>query len=168
MASLSISIGTHLSSTCHFKNYSLPQTQNSVPSRHCFGSSLCRTRGPRLLGNGVLARAEDKARGSTSSSSSSSQPQPNSENQLAVILVHSYYKIFTFLEYPFGGLSRLWVWMSDFGEVWCIELTGFGKVMKIWFLFCSFFRILPIYIVTVTLVLYLGSSIKFSHNHMAA
>lgn len=84
MASLSISIGTHLSSTCHFKNYSLPQTQNSVPSHHCFGSSLCRTRGPRLLGNGVLARAEDKARGSTSSSSSSSQPQPNSnsENQL--------------------------------------------------------------------------------------
>ncbi|KAM3742817.1 hypothetical protein ACB098_07G096800 [Castanea mollissima] len=84
MASLSISIGTHLSSTRHFKNYSLPQIQNSVPSHHCFGSSLCRTRGSRLLGNGVLARAEDKARGSTSSSSSSSQPQPNynSENQL--------------------------------------------------------------------------------------
>jgi len=56
--------------------------------------------------------------------------------------------------------------MSYFGEVWCIELMGFGKVMKILFLFCSFLRILPIYIVTVTLVLYLGSSIKF--NHMAA
>lgn len=153
MASLSISIGTHLSSTRHFKNYSLPQTQNSVPSHHCFGSSLCRTRGSRLLGNGVLARAEDKDRGSTSSSSSSpSQPQPNfnSENQLEVILVHTYYKIFTFLEYPFGNFSRLWVWMSDVGEVRCIELMGFGKVMKILFLFCSSFRIFPIYIVTIT------------------
>lgn len=40
--------------------------------------------------------------------------------------------------------------MSDFGEVRCIELMGFGKVMKILFLFCSSFRIFPIYIVTVT------------------
>jgi Na+/H+ antiporter NhaD/arsenite permease-like protein len=82
MAFLSISIGTH-----HFNNYSklslsFPQTQPSVPSHHCFGSSLCSTKGLRLLRNGLLARAEDKTRGSSSSSSSSFQPQPNSEKQL--------------------------------------------------------------------------------------
>ncbi|XP_059447991.1 sodium/proton antiporter 1 [Corylus avellana] len=86
----SFSVGMHISPTHHFKkrshiSSSLPsyllQAQPSLP---CFGSSLCRTRGTRLLGNGVLARAEDKARGSTSSSSSfqEQQAQPNPESQL--------------------------------------------------------------------------------------
>lgn len=83
----SFSVGMHLSPARHFKKRSLPfpsavlQAQPSLPS---YGSSLCRTRGARLLSGGVLARAEDKARGSKSSSSSleEQQSQPNSEKQL--------------------------------------------------------------------------------------
>ncbi|PQM38073.1 Na(+)/H(+) antiporter NhaD isoform X1 [Prunus yedoensis var. nudiflora] len=58
-------------------------TQSLSPSQPCFGSSLRGIRGSRLLGSGILARAEDKARGSNSSSSSAQQQQvqPRSEKE---------------------------------------------------------------------------------------
>ncbi|TYI37576.1 hypothetical protein ES332_A03G222100v1 [Gossypium tomentosum] len=73
-----LSIGTHFSPSCRFKNRSLHAP--SVYSLPSFGTSLYRSRVPRLLSNGVLARAEDKARGS--SSPSQRQVQPNNEEQI--------------------------------------------------------------------------------------
>ncbi|KAL7002850.1 Sodium/proton antiporter 1 [Sarracenia purpurea var. burkii] len=76
----------YLSPTGRFKKRSLlPPPPLSFPSRPCAGLSFLRFRGPRLLrGNGVLARAEDKARDSSSPPSplSTQQPQPNSEKQI--------------------------------------------------------------------------------------
>ncbi|OMO74013.1 hypothetical protein CCACVL1_17018 [Corchorus capsularis] len=72
-----LSIGSHFSPSFQFKKRSF-----HTPSVHplpSFGSSLCRIRGPKLLRNGVLARAEDKARGS---SSPNPPVQPNKEKQL--------------------------------------------------------------------------------------
>ncbi|XVE66789.1 hypothetical protein DITRI_Ditri08aG0107400 [Diplodiscus trichospermus] len=77
-----LSIGCHFSPSYQFKKR--PFHTPSIYSLPSFSSSLCRTRGPRLLRNGVLARAEDKARGSSSSSTPPSQQevQPNNEKQL--------------------------------------------------------------------------------------
>ncbi|KAH0976909.1 hypothetical protein GBA52_027646 [Prunus armeniaca] len=85
MASLSIGVRLPLSHH-HLKKRSLPflsQTQSLSPSHPCFGSSLRGIRGSRLPGSGILARAEDKARGSNSSSSSAQQQQvqPSSEKE---------------------------------------------------------------------------------------
>ncbi|XP_028070955.1 sodium/proton antiporter 1-like [Camellia sinensis] len=78
-------IRTHQLSPAHqFKQRSLSQT--------CSGSSFLRLRAPRLLHrNGVLARAEDKARDSSSSSPSSTQQQPqlNSEIQILELIPSS-------------------------------------------------------------------------------
>ncbi|CAL5378961.1 unnamed protein product [Camellia sinensis] len=78
-------IRTHQLSPAHqFKQRSLSQT--------CSGSSFLRLRAPRLLHrNGVLARAEDKARDSSSSSPSSTQQQPqlNSEIQIQELIPSS-------------------------------------------------------------------------------
>ncbi|XP_007042515.2 PREDICTED: Na(+)/H(+) antiporter NhaD [Theobroma cacao] len=75
-----LSIGSHFSPSYHFKKRSFHSPSvHSVPS---FGSSLCRIRAPRLLRNGVLARAEDKARDSSSSPPTQQQFQPNKEKQL--------------------------------------------------------------------------------------
>lgn len=64
---------------------SLLRTRPSLPSSESlFGSSLCGARSSRLLGRGILARAEEKAKGSSSSSSSpvqKKQAQPNSEKR---------------------------------------------------------------------------------------
>ncbi|CAB4320902.1 unnamed protein product [Prunus armeniaca] len=83
----SLSIGVRLPpSHHHLKKRSLPflsQTQSLSPSHPSFGSSLRGIRGSRLPGSGILARAEDKARGSNSSSSSAQQQQvqPSSEKE---------------------------------------------------------------------------------------
>lgn len=92
---------SHLYKNHHFKKSLLRSSSLPVPTPLlqtqplilCFDLSLCKIRGSRSLRNRVLARAEDKARGSTSSSSSSfpsqqQRAQPNSENQLEVILTH--------------------------------------------------------------------------------
>ncbi|XP_031249947.1 sodium/proton antiporter 1-like [Pistacia vera] len=72
-----ISIGTHLSPLHQFKKHSPSFT--SVSSLHSF-PSFATIRSSRLhLRNGVLARAEDKAR---DSSSSSPQQQPDNQKQL--------------------------------------------------------------------------------------
>lgn len=78
-------IRTHQLSPAHqFKQHSLSQT--------CSGSSFLRLRAPRLLHrNGILVRAEDKARDSASSSPSSTQQQPqlNSEIQIQELMPSS-------------------------------------------------------------------------------
>lgn len=63
---------------------SLLRARPSLPSSESlFGSSLCGARSSRLLGRGILARAEEKAKGSSSSSSpvQKKQAQPNSEKR---------------------------------------------------------------------------------------
>ncbi|BFG41925.1 hypothetical protein CerSpe_282000 [Prunus speciosa] len=83
----SLSIGVRLPPSHHYlKKRSLPflsQTQSLSPSQPCFGLSFRGIRGSRLLGSGILARAEDKARVSNSSSSSAQQQQvqPSSEKE---------------------------------------------------------------------------------------
>lgn len=83
----SFSIGAHLPQSHHqFKKRPLlffSQTQCLAPSQPCFGSSLRGLRGSRFLGNGMLARAEEKARGS----GSGQQPkaQSKSEKELQVL-----------------------------------------------------------------------------------
>ena len=71
----SLSIGTNLSPSHHFKtrsfcsvsSHSPVQTQSLSSSKPCFGlsSSLRGMRTPRLLGSVLLARAEDKAKSSS-------------------------------------------------------------------------------------------------------
>ncbi|KAF3435459.1 hypothetical protein FNV43_RR22548 [Rhamnella rubrinervis] len=81
----SLSIGTHLSPAYHFKKRPVQlqsphfQTHFSLSSKHCFGSSVPGFRAPRLLDNGVLARAEDEAK--SSFQVRQRQGQPNSEKQ---------------------------------------------------------------------------------------
>lgn len=80
-----LSIGTHLSPLQQFKKSSLhTPSLTSVSSLHSlssFDTYQCRIRGPRLPGNGVLARAEDKARESSSSIQQETQQQPNNQKQ---------------------------------------------------------------------------------------
>ncbi|KAH9695379.1 Sodium/proton antiporter 1 [Citrus sinensis] len=80
-----LSIGTHLSPLQQFKKRSLHSPSlTSVSSLHSlssFDTYQCRIRGPRLLGNGVPARAEDKARESSSSIQQEAQQQPNNQKQ---------------------------------------------------------------------------------------
>ncbi|KAB5541300.1 hypothetical protein DKX38_014274 [Salix brachista] len=79
----SFSIGTH---NLHITNRSKKQSFHSLSStplssllyKSCFGSSLCKLRGSRALGNGLRARAEYKAKGSSSSPPPSS---PSNEQQ---------------------------------------------------------------------------------------
>lgn len=87
----SLSIGTHLSPSHHFKtpplcSLSLLQTQSSLLSKPCLGSSLRGIRtSPRSFGTVLLARAEDKAKGS-SSSSQQQKAQFDSDKQFQVVL----------------------------------------------------------------------------------
>ncbi|XP_054785449.1 sodium/proton antiporter 2 isoform X1 [Prosopis cineraria] len=70
----SFSFGTCLSPSQHLRNltvhpsvHGLRTVDYTLSSRPLVGPSCCRTRLPRLLGDNVLARAENKARGPTSS-----------------------------------------------------------------------------------------------------
>nr|AQN76162.1 Na+/H+ antiporter [Populus pruinosa]AQN76164.1 Na+/H+ antiporter [Populus pruinosa] len=87
----SLSIGTHhLHTANQFKKHSFHSISStplsSLPYKSSFGYSLCKLRGSRILGNGLLARAEDRAKGSSSPPPSSSNKrqgqQPNIDNQL--------------------------------------------------------------------------------------
>ncbi|CAK7329965.1 unnamed protein product [Dovyalis caffra] len=86
----SLSIGTHhLHTKNQFKKqpfHSISSTPlSSLPYKSCFGSSLYKLRGSTTLGNGLLARAEDKAKGSSTPSlppSNEQGQQPNIDNQL--------------------------------------------------------------------------------------
>ncbi|MED6144618.1 Sodium/proton antiporter 1, variant 2 [Stylosanthes scabra] len=74
MATFSIGAHTHLSMFHHFRNstLSLHRLHSLEPSP----SSFCRIKGPSLLRNHVLARAEDKARGSSTSTQQEFQELP--------------------------------------------------------------------------------------------
>lgn len=93
-----LSIGTHLSPLQQFKKRSLHSPSlTSVSSLHSlssFDTYQCRIRGPRLLGNGVLARAEDKARESSSSIQQEAQHQPNNQKQFQVLFYIFYHEKF--------------------------------------------------------------------------
>nr|AQN76138.1 Na+/H+ antiporter [Populus euphratica] len=87
----SLSIGTHhLHTANQFKKHSFHSISStplsSLPYKSSFGYSLCKLRGSRILGNGLLARAEDRAKGSSSplppSSNKRQGQQPNIDNQL--------------------------------------------------------------------------------------
>ncbi|XP_028781145.1 sodium/proton antiporter 2 [Neltuma alba] len=78
----SFSVGTHLSPSQHLRNltvhlsvHGIRTVEYSPSSRLLSGLSCCRTRLPRLLGDSVLARAENKARGPTSSFQPPQAPQ---------------------------------------------------------------------------------------------
>lgn len=88
----SLLIGTHLS-TCHFipKHPLRSQSSNflfhaqfSIPSKLCFGSAWFSKGSQRWLGNGMLPRAEYKAKDSASSPVQQERGQPNSEKQFQV------------------------------------------------------------------------------------
>ncbi|KAJ4830727.1 Sodium/proton antiporter 1 [Turnera subulata] len=71
MAPFSIGTHHHLHPAPGFKKHSvhtpsLAHVSLLPPRKSCIGSSSCRLRTSRLLGNGLLVRAEDKARGSPS------------------------------------------------------------------------------------------------------
>ncbi|KAJ6424361.1 hypothetical protein OIU84_025202 [Salix udensis] len=87
----SLSVGTHhLHTTNQLKKLSFHSISStplsSLPYKSSFGSSLCKLRGSRILGNGLLASAEDKAKGPSSPPPSSSNKrqgqQPSIDNQL--------------------------------------------------------------------------------------
>ncbi|KAB5520732.1 hypothetical protein DKX38_025051 [Salix brachista] len=87
----SLSVGTHhLHSTNQLKKLSFHSISStplsSLPYKSSFGSSLCKLRGSRILGNGLLASAEDKAKGPSSPPPSSLNKQqgqqPSIDNQL--------------------------------------------------------------------------------------
>lgn len=90
----------HLHITNRFKKqsfHSLSSTHlSSLPYKSCFGSSLCKFRGSRTLGNELLARAEDKAKGSSSSpppsypSNEQQGQQLNIDKQLQVLFYVSF------------------------------------------------------------------------------
>ncbi|XP_024163566.2 sodium/proton antiporter 2 isoform X2 [Rosa chinensis] len=77
----SLSFGAHMPQSHHqFMKSSrrfLSQTESLAP----FGSSLRGFRGPRLLGNGMLVRAEERARGSGSGSGSGQLPKAQSQSE---------------------------------------------------------------------------------------
>lgn len=79
MASFSIGVRHCLHPVAELKKHSLHTpclpSMCTFPSNSCFGSSICRLRASRLLGNGLLARAEDKARGSPPSADQAQQLQ---------------------------------------------------------------------------------------------
>ncbi|KAJ6754777.1 hypothetical protein OIU79_027404 [Salix purpurea] len=86
----SLSVGTHhLHTTNQLKKlcfHSISSTPlSSLTYKSSFGSSLCKLRGSRILGNGLLASAEDKAKGPSSPPPSSHKrqgQQPSIDNQL--------------------------------------------------------------------------------------
>ncbi|KAJ6777227.1 SODIUM/PROTON ANTIPORTER 1-RELATED [Salix koriyanagi] len=87
----SLSVGTHhLHTTNQLKKHSFHSISStplsSLPCKSSFGSSSCKLRGSRILGNGLLASAEDKAKGPSSPPPSSSNKrqgqQPSIDNQL--------------------------------------------------------------------------------------
>ncbi|KAF7811021.1 sodium/proton antiporter 2-like [Senna tora] len=90
------SIGTNLSPSKHLRNLAVrspiqglraSEIKSSLSNRSFFGSSSCRIRLPRLLGNNnVLARAGDKAK---SSSFQPPQAQRSSDEQFQVLLFDS-------------------------------------------------------------------------------
>lgn len=84
MAASALSIGCHFSPSYHYKRSLQTASAYSLPT---FSSSLCRIRGPRLLRNGVLAGAEDKARGGSSPTPPNQQEvQPHNEKKLEVFV----------------------------------------------------------------------------------
>lgn len=116
-----LSIGTHLSPLQQFKKRSLHSpylaSVSSLHSLSSFGTYQCRIRGPRLLGNGVLTRAEDKARESSSSIQQEAQQQPNNQKQFQVlfyILYHEKLKVFMSSQLLFPScLLILWLLIGD-------------------------------------------------------
>ncbi|KAH7575308.1 hypothetical protein ACOSP7_005181 [Xanthoceras sorbifolium] len=80
-----LSIGTHLSPLQQLKRSSLQSSSltsfSSLHSLPVFSTCVCRIISSRSLGNGVLARAEDKARDSSSSVPQEAPQQPNNEKQ---------------------------------------------------------------------------------------
>ncbi|KAL6213355.1 hypothetical protein ACLB2K_012802 [Fragaria x ananassa] len=78
----SLSIGTHLPQTHHQFTKSSRRFVSKTQSLAPFGSSLGGFRGTRLLGNGMLVRAEEKARGSNSGSGQQPKAQFKSEEEL--------------------------------------------------------------------------------------
>ncbi|OAY45541.1 sodium/proton antiporter 1 isoform X2 [Manihot esculenta] len=84
MASFSFGL-YHLQPTNQLKKQSVhfpsPLNLSSLHSQFCLASSPLRL-GSRLLGSGLLARAEDKARGYSSSSTQGQAQQPSSAKQL--------------------------------------------------------------------------------------
>ncbi|MED6159217.1 Sodium/proton antiporter 1 [Stylosanthes scabra] len=74
MATFSIGAHTHLSMFHHFRNSRL--SLHRLHSLESSPSSLCRIKGPSLQRNHVLARAEDKARGSSTSTQQEFQELP--------------------------------------------------------------------------------------------
>ena len=128
----SLSVGTHHLHTANqlkkHSFYSISSTPlSSLPYKSLFGSSLCKLRGSRILGNGLLASAEDKAKGPSSPPPSSSNKrrgqQPSIDNQLQVLFYVSFSSTFIFKDVPFTCFAGWWIWILDFG-VLC---------MRIWF-----------------------------------
>ncbi|KAL6218901.1 hypothetical protein ACLB2K_012108 [Fragaria x ananassa] len=78
----SLSIGTHLPQTHHQFSKSSRRFVSKTQSLAPFGSSFGGFRGTRLLGNGMLVRAEEKARGSDSGSGQQPKAQFKSEEEL--------------------------------------------------------------------------------------
>lgn len=80
-----LSIGSHLSSSREPRrrafSYPPPVSLPSIQSFPSSRSSLCKIRGPRLLRHGILARAENEAKGSSSPLPSR---QSTNEKQLQV------------------------------------------------------------------------------------
>ena len=114
----SLSIGTHhLHTANQLKKHSFLSISStplsSLPYKSYFGSSLCKLRGSRILGNGLLPRAEDKAKGSSSPPPSSSNKrqgqQPNIDNPLQVLFYVAFSLSFNFKDVPFTCFAGWWI-----------------------------------------------------------
>lgn len=90
----SLSLGTHFSPSGRHRRYSTPplppihlHPSVSIHSQSLLASSLLyRIRAPGPLRGGILARAEDEAKGSSSSVRPQEQdPQPNSDGRFEVL-----------------------------------------------------------------------------------
>ncbi|KAK4758521.1 hypothetical protein SAY87_019822 [Trapa incisa] len=87
----SLSLGTHISPSRRCRRYSTPPFSSihhnpsvSIPFKYLLANSPpCRIRAPRSLRGGILARAEDEAKGSASFIQPQQQaPQPNYDGRL--------------------------------------------------------------------------------------
>jgi len=130
----SFSNGTHhLHITNRFKKQSfhfLSSTHlSSLPYKSCFGSSLCKLRGSRTLGNELLARAEDKAKGSSSSpppsypSNEQQGQQLNIDKQLQVLFYVSFSLKSQFLWGPLYLFCYLVDWNFRFWHIMYVNLV---------------------------------------------
>lgn len=147
----SLSIGTHhlhtanqLKKHCFHSISSTPLS--SLPFKSSFGSSLCKLRGSRILGNGLLARAEDRAQGSSppppSSSNKRQGQQPNIDNQLQVLFYVAFSLSFNFKHVPF----TLFCWLVNLNfRFWHIMrvnlvLSECSALRLLEIFFCNFIR----------------------------